>query len=110
MKFPCAKFPFVRRGHREHGVTIFRVAGNPHERHQARIARALRPVGRLVRGRMRELPVGHALHHGEDGLWRNFFHRLGGDERLLAGRNDLALAKLKRLRARLRTEMKLGGE
>ena len=64
---PRAEFPIVRLAHREHRVAVFRVAGNSRQRHHARVARRLNPAGRRAGRGIRQLPVGHALHRGEDG-------------------------------------------
>ena len=68
VKFFRAKLPMIRLAHRQHRVTIFGIAGNTRQRHEARVAGTMRPIRWLMRGWVRQLPVGHAFHDGEDGF------------------------------------------
>ena len=61
------EFPIVRLAHRAHRVAVFRIAGNSRQRHEARFACRLNPAHSRVGRGIRQLPVGHALHRGEDG-------------------------------------------
>ncbi len=54
--------PAVGFAHREQRVTVFRVTGDAGQRHHPCVSGGLRPIGCGVRGRMRELPIRHALH------------------------------------------------
>ena len=86
------QLPAIRFANGKHGVAVFGVAGNSRQRHHAGVAGSLNPAGRPVRVRMRELPVGHALHRVENGRRRHLrrkrhdecaFQAFGMDIRLL---------------------------
>src|SRR5580658_2054726 len=64
---PGAGLPLVLLPDREHRVAVPCISGNSRERHETGIARALSPVGQGMPAWICELPVGHALHRGEDG-------------------------------------------
>ena len=106
------KLPAVGFALGEHRVAVFRVAGNSRERHHAHVADGANPAGRAERDRMRELPVGHALHRGEHILRRDVGWKargVGGQRDLIDNLRQVHQVRLNWLRAQLETGGKKTG-
>ena len=65
-----SRHPAVGLAHREQRVTVFWVTGDSGQRHHPYVPGGLRPIGRGVCGRVRELPIRYPVHDRKNIHWR----------------------------------------